>query len=293
MNLFDSERFFEHVFFESFGEEKTIVSSRLIAAGSLNQGVFLETSEACFFLKTNFSHYQDIFHHEYRALNRLKGLTELKIPEVYHVGNYQGQNFLLMEWVEAARKQEGFWRDLGEGLAQLHMHTQSTFGFESDNYIASIPQINIPKHAWVDFYINNRLEVLAGKAYYEGLLSLAFYKEFQRLYPLLENLIPVERPSLIHGDLWSGNVMIGNAGQPCLIDPAIYFGHREMDLAFSRLFGGFDPSFYHVYDEVFPLEPGFEQRMDIHNLYPLLVHVLLFGESYVAGIAKTLRKYLS
>lgn len=293
MHLFDSEHFFEYVFFESFGEEKTLLNSRLIAAGSLNQGIFLETSEACFFLKTNFSEYQDIFHHEFTALNRLRGLTELKIPEVYHVGNYQGQNFLLMEWVESARKQDDFWKNLGEGMAQLHMHTQSTFGFESNNYIASIPQVNIPQHSWMEFYIANRLEVLAGKAYYEGLLSLTLYKELQRLYPLLKNLLPVERPSLVHGDLWSGNILISNTGQPCLVDPAIYFGYREMDLAFSKLFGGFDPAFYQAYDEVFPLEPGFEERIDIHNLYPLLVHVLLFGESYVAGIAKTLRKYLS
>lgn len=292
MNLFEADRFFEHVLFESFGQQVALTNSRLIAAGNLNQGIYLQTSDQRFFLKTNFSEFTDIFQKEAAALQKMRQVCDLKVPEVYHTGSYQGQNFLLMEWVDSERRQQNFWKILGEGLAQLHMHTQANFGLAQDSYIASLPQQNSLSESWVDFYIQNRLEPLAGKAYYEGYFSLEFYKQFQKLYPLLQALIPQERPAFLHGDLWSGNVMIDEMGKPCLIDPAIYYGHREMDLAFSKLFGGFDSIFYDTYQEIFPIEPGFEERMDIHNLYPLLVHVLLFGESYVHGIAKTMRKYL-
>lgn len=292
MNLFEGDLFFEHILFESFGGQQPLTNSRLIAAGNLNQGVFLQTSDQTFFLKTNFSEFTDIFEKEAAALRWMRHHSDLKVPEVYHTGTYQGQNFLLMEWIDSERRAPNFWVALGEGLAQLHMHTQANFGLSQDNYIASLPQQNSAKASWVEFYIHNRLEPLAGQAYYEGYFSLEFYKRFQSLYPLLPGLIPTEKPAFVHGDLWSGNVMIDDAGKPCLIDPAVYYGHREMDLAFSKLFGGFDAVFYESYQEVFPLEPGFEERMDIHNLYPLLVHVLLFGESYVHGITKTLRKYL-
>ncbi|UJP66659.1 fructosamine kinase family protein [Mongoliitalea daihaiensis] len=294
MNLFDSTGFFQHVLFESFGSEQQLINSRLIAAGTLNQGIYLETSNQRFFLKTNFSTYHDIFEREASGLMKMRLYApDLKVPEIFAYGNVEGQNYLLMEWIDSERRQPDFWRVLGEGLAQLHMNTRPSFGLDEDNYIASLSQINDPKKTWADFYVENRLEPLAGKAYYEGFLSLEFYKNFQQLYPLIGELLPVERPAFLHGDLWSGNVMIDSTGKPCLIDPAVYYGHREMDIAFSKLFGGFDPAFYETYFDFFPLEPGFDQRVEIHQLYPLLVHVLLFGESYVSGIAKTLRKFLT
>lgn len=292
MSLFESERFFDTILFKSFGKQIPVLSYRLVAAGSLNQGIFIQTKDNNFFLKTNFSTYKDIFEFEARSLQDISRSTFLKVPEVFQVGSYQGQNYLLMEWIDSQKRQNSFWEDLGEGLAQLHMNSQSSFGLYSDNYIASLPQLNGESQSWADFFVSKRLEPLAGRAYYEGYFSLDFYKKFQNLYPLISQVIPSERPAFLHGDLWSGNVLVDDQGKPCLIDPAMYYGHREMDIAFSKLFGGFDAAFYQVYDEIFPLEPGFQERMDIHNLYPLLVHVLLFGESYVAGVSKTLTKYL-
>lgn len=292
MSLFESERFFDTILFESFGKHIPVLSYRLVAAGSLNQGIFIQTQDNNFFLKTNFSEFHDIFDFEARSLQDISKATFLKVPEVFQTGSYQGQNYLLMEWIDSKSRQSSFWEGLGEGLAQLHMNTQSSFGLYSDNYIASLPQLNKKSNSWAEFFVDNRLDPLAGKAYYEGYFTLDFYKKFQKIYPLINQLIPTERPAFLHGDLWSGNVLVDDQGKPCLIDPATYYGHREMDIAFSKLFGGFDPVFYQVYEEVFPLEPDFDERMDIHNLYPLLVHVLLFGESYVAGISKTLIKYL-
>ena len=145
---------------------------------------------------------------------------------------------------------------------------------------------------WVDFFIAQRLEPLLGKAYFEGLIEEDFLKKFRAIYPRLHEFFPKERPSLLHGDLWSGNVMADSHGFPALIDPAVYFGNREMDIAFSRMFGGFDQRFYDAYDAVFPLSDGFEERKDVYNLYPLLVHLLLFGKSYISGIQKVISKLI-
>jgi fructosamine-3-kinase len=145
---------------------------------------------------------------------------------------------------------------------------------------------------WVDFFIAQRLEPLLGKAYFEGLIEEDFLKKFRAIYPRLHEFFPKERPSLLHGDLWSGNVMADSHGFPALIDPAVYFGNREMDIAFSRMFGGFDQRFYDAYDSFFPLSDGFEEKKDIYNLYPLLVHLLLFGKSYISGIQKVIAKLI-
>ena len=125
----------------------------------------------------------------------------------------------------------------------------------------------------------------------KGLIDAHIQKKFDLLFNKLEELVPDESPALLHGDLWSGNFMTNSDGDASIFDPAIYYGHRETELAFTQLFGGFSPEFYHYYDAEFPLESGFDERVDIHNLYPLLVHVNLFGSSYLSGIIQTLKKF--
>jgi len=176
-------------------------------------------------------------------------------------------------------------------LAHLHLTQRQAFGLESDNFIASLYQKNHDTDDWLDFFIEQRLEPLLGKAYFDRLIPLDFLKKFQEIYPKLEGIFPKEKPSLVHGDLWSGNIIPNVSGEPSLIDPAIYFGHREMDLAFSRLFGGFDRQFYDSYESVLPLEPEFESRIGVYNLYPLLVHLNLFGEAYLPGIQKIINRF--
>lgn len=290
--MFDNSEFFEKVVFLSLGERVPISQAKLIAAGNINQGVLLEARDAKFFLKINFESSEDIFEKEAEGLKSLSLNTPLQVPKVHGSGRIGDQNFLLMDWVKSDNTSPSYWKELGMGLAQLHMATRSEFGYHTDNYIASLVQTNSYKASWTDFFVENRLEPMMGKAYYEGLVSLEYYKRFQQIYPLLQSIFPNEKPSLLHGDLWSGNVMRGLKGSPVLIDPAVYYGHREMDLAFSKLFGGFDDEFYEAYNTLFPLEPDFEERVPIYNLYPLLVHLLLFGKSYLAGIEKTVNRLL-
>lgn len=289
--MLDQYPIFEQVLIETFGPNALLKSAQLVAAGNHNQGVQLNTSEGIFFLKLNFDHEYDILTKESEGLRKLSKSTFLKIPQVFGSGRVEDYNYLLSEFIFSSRPHPEYWEDLGMGLAHLHLNHQVQFGLDYDNFIASLPQKNHLLDSWLDFFIEHRLEPLLGKAYFDKLIPLEFLKKFQSLYPKLESLFPKEKPSLLHGDLWSGNVLCGPDGKPCLIDPAIYYGHREMDLAFSRLFGGFDSKFYEAYESILPLEPGFESRIAVYNLYPLLVHLNLFGTAYLPGIEKTLNRF--
>ena len=154
-------------------------------------------------------------------------------------------------------------------MASLHRNSNSQFGLNFDNYIGSLPQINSLKDNWIDFFIENRLEKLVELCYNSQLLDNKTKNQFNQLYYRLDKLIPNEKPSLIHGDLWSGNVIVNQKGEVCLVDPAVYYAHREIELAFTFLFGSNPEEFYKTYNEIFPLEKAWKSRIDLFNLYPL------------------------
>ncbi len=289
--MFDQHEIYEQILFESLGSNAHLKSATLVAAGNHNQGIRLESNDEVFFLKLNFDHERDILHKESEGLELLRKATFLKVPQSYGCGRIGDYNFLLTEFITSQVYKLDYWENLGLGLAALHLTSHTNFGLQNDNYIASIHQKNLQTDNWLDFYIEQRLEPLIGKAYFDRLIPLEFLKKFQEIYPKLESIFPVEKPALVHGDLWSGNVICTSDGQPCLIDPAVYFGHREMDLAFSRLFGGFDSRFYEAYESILPLEPNFENRMGLYNLYPLLVHLNLFGTAYLPGIERIISRF--
>jgi fructosamine-3-kinase len=289
--MLDLNGIYEQILFQTLGPLAEFKSATLIAAGNHNQGIRLASSEGTFFLKLNFDHEKDILAREAQGLDLLRKSTFLKVPEVYGYGRVEDYNYLLTEFLAGGKKRPNYWENLGIGLAHLHLTQRETFGLESDNFIASLYQKNPDTEDWLDFFIEQRLEPLLGKAYFDRLIPLDFLKKFQEIYPKLEGIFPKEKPSLVHGDLWSGNVIPTDSGEPSLIDPAIYFGHREMDLAFSRLFGGFDRQFYDSYESALPLEPEFESRIGVYNLYPLLVHLNLFGEAYLPGIQKIINRF--
>ena len=157
--------------------------------------------------------------------------------------------------------------------------------------MGSLRQNNCFHSSWVDFFINERLDKQVQLASRKGLLSGPLEKQFERLYAQLDELLPEEPPCLVHGDLWSGNFMVSENGEVCLIDPAVYYGNREVDLAMSTLFGGFSPDFYTSYEEEYPLIPGWKDRLELYNLYPLLIHLNLFGSGYLGSILKVLQRF--
>lgn len=286
------EGLFAHATLLAFGKSLTVQQYQLVAAGTRNQAIFLQTEQGPYFLKTNHESVSEIFKRESEGLDRLRTNCSLYVPQTLAQGSYEDQHFLLMDWIPSAPKKGDYSERLGEGLAELHMCTAKAFGLDRNNFIAILPQNNDWKDRWLDFFVEKRLEPQLQLAYYNQLVGEKFLGRFRSLYPYLEHFFPVEKPALLHGDFWSGNILPDAAGLPALIDPAVYFGHREMDLAFSRLFGGFDSRFYEAYGDFFPLEPGFEERVAVYNLYPLLVHLNLFGKAYLSGIQQTLKRFL-
>jgi len=265
---------------------------RSVAGGSINEAFCLESPEGNYFLKWNdASAYPGMFTAEEKGLDMLRATKAIKIPQVVAAETAGSFSFLLMEWIESGKRKKSFWADFGKNLARLHRMTQEKFGLSHDNYIGSLPQSNRQHSSWTDFFIKERIEPQVKLAVDGGKLGNVQISQLANLYNRLPDIIPNEKPSLIHGDLWNGNFLVAADGSACLIDPAVYYGHREMDLSMTRLFGGFDDEFYRGYEEEFPLEKGFESRIDIHNLYPLLVHVNLFGSGYIQQVKSFLLKF--
>ncbi|MEQ8471937.1 MAG: fructosamine kinase family protein [Marinoscillum sp.] len=284
--------FFESALFQATGLDHQIKNITSVPGGDINQAARLITHHDTYFIKYNGMAVGDLFEKEALGLALLAETRTLKIPEVTGQGTAAGNHFLILEYLNQEAPSHNFWEEFGRSLAQLHQHSNEHFGLGHDNHIGRLHQKNTCNSTWVDFFIENRLEVQLGLAIYNDHVDPSFAKKFRQLYAQLPGIFPEEPPALIHGDLWSGNFMCGPNSVPCIYDPAVYYGHREMELAFTRLFGGFDLQFYQSYHETFPLQPNFEDRIDIYNLYPLLVHVNLFGPSYLSGIHSTISRFL-
>jgi len=288
----DEEQFFERVLFKYTGQEKTLEGIRFTSGGCINNAVMLQTRQGPFFIKWNEGHHADMFEKEFRALQLLRKVGALRVPQPLVHGQIGPRYFLLMEYLESRYPQQNYWQNLGQGLALLHGHTAPQFGLDHNNYMGRLPQTNTANKEWVPFFIEQRLEVQLGLALYNEVVNAEFAEQYRALYPKLPDLLPAEQPAMLHGDLWSGNQMPGPEGEPCLFDPALYYGHREAELAMTKLFGGFEPEFYRAYNDTFPLDPGHEERYHIYNIYPLMVHVNLFGTSYLSGVQRVLKRYV-
>lgn len=282
--------FLESVVRLTLGSSPQLLGSSFVSGGCINNTMKLETSLGSFFLKWK-SNEPDLFEKERRGLELLNAQSPIVSPGVHYEGAIGENHFLLMEWIESARRSAGFWENFGTRLADQHRQTWDGFGLDHNNHIGRLPQRNESSDNWITFFIEKRIGVQLALADKSGLVSSDVLEKFSLLFRQLPDLIPPEPPSLLHGDLWSGNFMIGADGEACIFDPAVYFGHREMELAFTRMFGGFDREFYEAYQAAWPMEPGFEDRIDIHNLYPQLVHLNLFGSSYLPGILSTLKRF--
>jgi protein-ribulosamine 3-kinase len=271
----------------------TVKNFLLASGGCINHGGCVLTTSGVFFLKWNdLIKFPGMFIAEARGLTLLRGAKALAVPRVILVGEAGTYQFLLLEYVVEGTKSRTFWRDFGAGLATLHRTSSSAFGLDHDNYIGSLAQLNSRQGTWVEFFVEQRLRVQLRVARDEGKLDDGITKKFEALFRKLTIILPEEPPSLLHGDLWGGNIMTSSEGKPCIIDPAVYYGHREMDLAMTRLFGGFDRSYVGAYQEVYPLLPDFEGRLDLYNLYPLLVHVNLFGGGYTSQVTNVLSRFV-
>ncbi|MFN4298921.1 MAG: fructosamine kinase family protein [Thermaurantimonas sp.] len=275
--------------FKSFFDIDGKVLLHPVHGGCIGQSYRAEGGDRRLFVKTTSQPMPaDFFRKEARGLQMLKRQGLKNVPEVLLVDD----DVLVLEWIEPGQKTSATMELAGAALAELHRQPQPFFGLDEDNYIGSLPQPNGRYDNWAECYFHSKLWPAAAEAHRRGHLLNFVLTDLEELYKKLPELLPDEAPSLLHGDLWGGNLMAAADGRPYFIDPAVYFGHREVDLAMTMLFGGFDNYFYKAYYETFPLLSDFRQRLPLYKLYPLLVHAALFGMSYQADCVDCIRVYV-
>lgn len=276
-----------------FGEGIKIESANRISGGDINEAYGLTLSDGkCIFMKANTKKNFTFFTAEATGLAAIARTKTIGTPQVLGIGTDEergGYSFLLLEFISCKNRSKNYWEDFARQLSDMHkaetagLVSDGKYGFDSDNYIGRHGQINTGYDSWIEFFRDCRLEPQFQDA------ARYFDREDRKriacfLDHLDEILVEPERPSLLHGDLWGGNVIAGNDGRAWLIDPAVYVGHAEADLAMTELFGGFSPAFYDAYKETAPLQPGYERRRDVYNLYHLLNHLNLFGRMYLSEV---------
>jgi protein-ribulosamine 3-kinase len=301
-------------------------SCQPVGGGSINSAfqVLTKSNKRWFGKFNNGQDFPGLFIKESNGLALLRRLGPIRVPAVVACEEVEDTQVLLLEWIDEGLRTDDFWRQFGQQLALQHQVSPPksevppssvttpppasgviplastppasrvpppAFGLGENNYMGALVQDNTPSPTWVEFFRDRRLEPQVRSAIDAGLIDRSTLGHFQRLYTRLPDFFPVEPPSLVHGDLWSGNFLCDTAGQPVLIDPAVYFGHRHMDLAMTTLFGGFEPAFYEAYHYHYPLPPHCHQQWEIANLYPLLIHLNLFGLGYKGNILHTIRRF--
>lgn len=278
----------------SLGDPSAIQSARGVGGGCIHQTMCLDTLANRYLLKWNPSPAAAMYRAEAQGLAALYAVGAVRTPQVLAcVEPPDAPAYLLLEWIEPAGQAWDAAR-LGEELAELHrLGTAAAYGFDADNFIGSTPQSNRWQPDWVTFFREERLRPQMMLAARNGLLPSDRRRRLERLMDRLDALLGnvKRRPALLHGDLWAGNVIGAANGQPVLIDPAVYYGDREAELAFTRLFGGFSLRFYQAYQSTVPLPADAAERVDLYNLYHLFNHLNLFGEMYAGEVDRALRRY--
>jgi fructosamine-3-kinase len=274
-----------------------IVASERVGGGDVNLAFRLGLEDGrTIFVKHSPRAPPGAYSAEAAGLAWLAEAGAVRTPRILAVGDESGARFLSLEWIEraVAPMDAPIAKALGRSLAALHRFGAEAFGLAQDNLIAGLPQQNAPCGTWAEFYATRRLEPLARRAVASGSLPPGFLTRLERLRARLDELCgPREPPARLHGDLWNGNVLVARDGQPVLIDPAVYGGHREVDLAMMRLFGGFPEEAFAAYAEVHPLAEGHERRVELFQLAPILVHVCLFGGGYARSAERIMARYLT
>jgi len=263
-------------------------SAQPVAGGCINNGSRIEAQDGhSFFLKQNNAAPADMFEREAEGLRALTVPDGPRTPTPLLVG----PTFLLLEDLSPAAPAADRWRLFGRQVAAVHNQTGERFGFGHDNYLGSTPQPNPRLDDGYAFFRQHRLLFQAKRAQSAGRLDSQDVQRIEQIANRLPEMIPEQPPSLIHGDLWSGNAITGPSGEPAWIDPAAHFGWAEAELGMTALFGSFPAPFYQGYQAARPLEPGWRERLPIYNLYHLLNHLNLFGGSYLPQVQSVLSRF--
>lgn len=266
-----------------------IVDSAAQGGGCIaDSRVITTTSGKMYFLKQGFSN--GMFNNEANGLREIERSETIRTPKIFGVED----DFLLLELIRQGAKTKDAMYGFGCDLAKMHQFWGKRYGFYEDNFIGANPQINTEADNWEDFYFDNRLKYQYQLAEKNGHVTPELKSKFLRLEKIFYRILEgsTEGPSLLHGDLWGGNYLINEKQKAVLIDPAVYYGHREADLAMTKLFGGFSPEFYEGYQHTFPLTEGYAYRENIYLLYHVLNHLNLFGRGYYSQTIHLIDFYL-
>lgn len=253
-----------------------------LMAGGSGGGVVTTVSGRRFYLKTG--PVSDAYRCEANGLQEMAGTGTVKVAQAVSVGS----DYIATGYIPGGTPSAGYFEKLGRDLARMHRASAPEFGFREDNFIGANPQKNIPEgdeaRAWPRFYFNKRLMFQFRLAERNGYVSARMASDLSVLESRIGDILSGsgEPPALLHGDLWAGNCLCNDRNEAVLIDPAVYYGHREADLAMTRLFGGFTPAFYRAYHEEYPLKHGWEKREPVYRLYHVMNHLNLFGRSYLS-----------
>ncbi len=281
------------------GDPSPISDVTPVFGGDINRAARIVTGKGRYLLKWKDGAPPGFFGAEAHGLQLLADAGEIRVPEV-HAWSDPGADhpaFIVMEWIDEVRGASNsavFAERFGRALAALHRHHADMHGLDRDNFIGSLPQPNAQTPSWIEFYRDMRIGAQMEIARRIGRLPPERERCLRRLMERLDVFLDDETmpPSLLHGDLWSGNYMIAPGDEPVIIDPAVYYGHREVEMAFTELFGGFPERFYRAYNEVYPLDPGYAGRRSLYQLYPLMVHMNLFGGGYASRVDAICRYYV-
>ncbi|MDC8003346.1 fructosamine kinase family protein [Aureisphaera galaxeae] len=279
-----------NAFFEHIGSilQTPILNTSPLVGGDINEVLLLSTPNDKFVLKRNAnSNLIGLFEKEAKGLKLLAQSNSFRTPKVIHEGAFQGMAFLLLEYVPSGSATPSFWESFAQNLVSLHRSTNSKFGLDHNNYIGSLAQHNHWCETSSEFYVTQRLAPQLKMAQEKGYV----FPSLDRFFKNIADIIPKEPASLIHGDLWNGNFLIDVTNRPVLIDPAVAYAPREMDLAMMQLFGGFPRKVFEIYDEAFPLPLEWESRISLWQLYYILVHLNLFGSGYLSQTQEIISRY--
>ncbi|OUL21996.1 fructosamine kinase family protein [Nostoc sp. 106C] len=263
------------------GEKFQSQQKRSVSGGCINQGYAVSDSQRTYFVKLNQASQVAMFEAEGMGLEEMLITASIRVPQPLCWGTAGNSGYIVLEWVEMGGGNTKSWLEMGRKLAAMHKATSSQgFGWKINNTIGSTPQINTWTADWAEFYAKHRLGYQFQLARRRG----GNFPKQEKLLAAIPELLTDHQvePSLVHGDLWGGNAGCTVSGEPVIFDPATYFGDREVDIAMTELFGGFPAAFYQGYNEIFPLDAGYEQRKTLYNLYHILNHFNLFGGGYAS-----------
>ncbi|MEM8779809.1 MAG: fructosamine kinase family protein, partial [Cyanobacteria bacterium P01_G01_bin.49] len=253
-----------------------VEKQKSVSGGCINQGYCLIGETISYFVKINRASQVEMFAAEALGLKQMAATQAIRVPQPICWGTTEQSSYIVLEWLEFSRFSQQSWQKMGRNLAKMHAYQGSNkFGWERNNTIGSTPQMNNWTENWADFFADHRIGFQLKLASRKGRSFGDCNQIVEKVRRLLTGIQP--QPSLVHGDLWSGNAAVTQEGEPVILDPATYYGDREVDMAMTELFGGFPATFYQGYSEVFSLEKGYKQRKTIYNLYHILNHFNLFG----------------